>query len=162
MRDNSLSEKFRVYRMESLEIKLDRLSPDQRKEVEDFVDFLINRSGNFQGSTSSAPVPIQIQKVAPPPLVVQEPVQMLENAREKEFVASPGENPSTAVPHEESATPSHEVSPAGDDRIARDYMDYGQFEQKSSPAIIAVKKVKEKLQKRGEQDKPRVSLDWID
>ena len=51
---------------------------------------------------------------------------------------------------------------AGDDRIARDYMDYGQFERTSSPAITAVKKVKEKLQKREENEKPRVSLDWID
>ena len=41
-------------------------------------------------------------------------------------------------------------------------MDYGQFEQKSSAAITAVKNVKEKLQKREEQEKPRVSLDWID
>ena len=41
-------------------------------------------------------------------------------------------------------------------------MDYGQYEQQSSPAIIAVKNVKEKLEKQGEQEKPRVSLDWID
>ncbi len=41
-------------------------------------------------------------------------------------------------------------------------MDYGQFEQKSSPATIAVKNVKEKLQKQKEQEKPRVMLDWID
>jgi hypothetical protein len=148
--------------MESWESKLDRLSPDQRKEVEDFVDFLIYRSGNFQGSPPTAQFPTQIQKVAPPSLVVQEPVQILENPRAKELDASPEENSSTPVPHEESATPFHEVSAAGDDRIARDYMDYGQFEQKSSPAIIAVKKVKEKLQKREEQEKPRVSLDWID
>ena len=30
--------------MESLESKLDRLSPEQRREVEDFVDFLIQRA----------------------------------------------------------------------------------------------------------------------
>jgi hypothetical protein len=41
-------------------------------------------------------------------------------------------------------------------------MDYGEFEQNPSPAIIAVKRVKEKLQKSDEQEKPRVSLDWID
>jgi hypothetical protein len=148
--------------MESLESKLERLSPDQRKEVEDFVDFLMYRSGNFQGSPSNAPVTPQIQMVAPPPLIMQEPVQILENPPAKEFDASPGENSPAPVPREESANPFHEVPAAGDDRIARDYMDYGQFEQKSSPAIIAVKKVKEKLQKREEQEKPRVSLDWID
>ena len=147
--------------MESLESKLDRLSPDQRKEVEDFVDFLMYRSGNFQGSPATAPVPAQSQTAAPP-LVVQEPVRIPENRPAKEFAASPEENPSAPVLPEESATPFHEVSAAGDDRIARDYMDYGQFEQKSSPAIIAVKKVKEKLQKREKEEKPRVSLDWID
>jgi hypothetical protein len=35
--------------MESLESKLDGLTPEQRKEVEDFVDFLIYRSGNLPG-----------------------------------------------------------------------------------------------------------------
>jgi hypothetical protein len=148
--------------MESLESKLERLSPDQRKEVEDFVDFLIFRSGNFPGSPPAALVPPRIQNVAPPPFVIQEPVQILENSPAKEVDTSPGENPPAPVPRQESATPFHEVSAAGDDRIARDYMDYGQFEQKSSPAVIAVKKVKEKLQKREEQENPRVSLDWID
>jgi len=137
------------------------LSPDQRKEVEDFVDFLIYRTGNFQGSPATAPVPPRIQNVAPPPFVMQEPVQILENSPAKEPDASPGENSPAPVPRKESATPVREVPGPGEDRIARDYMDYGQFEQKSSPAIIAVKKVKEKLQKREEQEKPRVSLDWI-
>jgi hypothetical protein len=41
-------------------------------------------------------------------------------------------------------------------------MDYGQYEHQSSPAIHAVKNVKEKLKKQEEQEKPRVSLDWID
>jgi hypothetical protein len=148
--------------MESLESKLDRLSPDQRKEVENFVDFLIYRSENFQGPHATAPISARIlQKVAPPPLVVQEPVQMMENPPANENDTSHGENPSLSVPGEESVIPFIEVSAAGDDRIARDYMDYGQFEQKSSPAVLAVKKVKEKLQKREEQEKPRVSLDWI-
>jgi hypothetical protein len=41
-------------------------------------------------------------------------------------------------------------------------MDYGQYDRSPSPATAAVKKVKEKLQKRAENEKPRVSLDWID
>ena len=149
--------------MESLESKLDRLSPDQRKEVEDFVDFLIFRSGNFSGSSPTAPVPAWIQRGAPPPIIVQEPVQMLEYSVAKESDASPWENlPAPVPPGEEPGTSFHEIPATGDDPIARDYIDYGQFEQKSSPATIAVKKVKEKLQKREEQEKPRVSLDWID
>ena len=148
--------------MESLESKLERLTPEQRREVEDFVDFLMYRSGNFPDSSSAVPVLTRIQNVAPPPLIVQEPVQTLENPPAKRSDAFPKENLLAPVSHEVPGTPVHEVPGAGDDRIARDYMDYGQFEQKSSPAIIAVKKVKEKLQKREEQEKPRVSLDWID
>ena len=30
--------------MESLESKLDRLTPEQRREIEDFVDFLLHRN----------------------------------------------------------------------------------------------------------------------
>jgi len=148
--------------MESLDSKLDRLSPDQRKEVEDFVDFLILRSGNFLGSPAPLQIPPQIQKVAPPPLILQEPVHMPDNAQGKEFDTSHGENPSIPVPHEEQPTPLQEIAIGNDDRITRDYMDYGQFEQNPSPAIIAVKNVKEKLQKREEQEKPRELLDWID
>jgi hypothetical protein len=155
-------EKSRAYHMESLESKLERLSPDQRKEIEDFVDFLMYRSGNLPVPAATGPVPARIQNVAPPPFVMQEPVQILENSPAKEPDASPGENPPAPVSREAPATPLHEVPALGEDRIARDYMDYGQFEQKSSPAIIAVKKVKEKLQKREEQERPRVSLDWID
>ncbi len=40
-------------------------------------------------------------------------------------------------------------------------MDYGQFDRSPSPATTAVQKVKEKLQKREEDEKPLVSLDWI-
>ena len=47
MKDSSLSDPVLEHSMESLESKLDRLSPEQRKEVEDFVDFLLFRSGNL-------------------------------------------------------------------------------------------------------------------
>ena len=48
--------------MESLESKLERLTPELHREVEDFV---------------SPQVPIQPQKIAPP-LIIQEPVHTLE------------------------------------------------------------------------------------
>jgi hypothetical protein len=147
--------------MESLESKVDRLTPEQRKEVEDFVDFLIFRSGITPESPSAAAVPSQIPKAAPPPLIVQEPVHTAENPALKEYQTVPAENSSGPV-QAEQAISIHEIETGSDDGITRDYMDYGQFEQKSSPAIIAVKKVKEKLQKHKAQEKPRVSLDWID
>ncbi|HUW86461.1 MAG TPA: hypothetical protein VMV55_06245 [Methanoregula sp.] len=147
--------------MESLESKVDRLTPEQRKEVEDFVDFLIFRSGKTPESPPAATVPSQILKVAPPLFIVQEPVHTPENPPPMEYDTILTENSSGPV-HEEQVTPFQEISGAGEDQLTRDYMDYGQFEQKSSPAIIAVKKVKEKLQKQKEQEKPRISLDWID
>ena len=147
--------------MESLESKLDRLKPEQRKEVEDFVDFLILRSGKTPESPATAPVPSQIPKVAPPPLIVPEPVHTPENPPPKEYDTISAENSSGPVLAEQ-ATSIQEIETGSDDGITRDYMDYGQFEQQSSPAIIAVKKVKEKLQKHKEQEKPRISLDWID
>jgi hypothetical protein len=147
--------------MESLESKVDRLTPEQRKEVEDFVDFLIFRSGKTPESPRAAPVPSQIPKGAPPPLIVEEPVHTMENPSLMEYDTILTENSSGPV-QAEQATSIQEIETGSDDGITRDYMDYGQFEQKSSPAIIAVKKVKEKLQKQKEQEKPRISLDWID
>ena len=50
----------------------------------------------------------------------------------------------------------------GDDRVTRGYLDYEELEQHPSPAMVAVKNVKEKLQQREEKEKPRELLDWID
>jgi hypothetical protein len=122
--------------MESLESKLDRLAPEQRKEVEDFVDFLIFRSGESQAIpqapsiSSQAPPPLETVPLSPPPRPVPAPAQ---------------ESPST-----------------GEDWITRDYMDYGQFDEASSPATESVKKVKQKISRREEHEKPHPLLDWID
>jgi hypothetical protein len=148
--------------MESLESKLDRLTPDQRKEIEDFVDFLLYRSGTLPVAPGTTQSPASRQNVAPLPLILQEPVQIMENPSLKGHDSSPVENSSLPLNNEERATPIQEIIVGGEDRISRDYMDYGSFEKNPSPATIAVKNVKEKLQKREEQEKPRVSLDWIE
>jgi len=148
--------------MESLESKLDRLSPEQRKEVEEFVDFLMYRSGNSLGSPATAPGSPEFKKVAPPPLTIPEPVHVLENPPQKINDLPRIQNSSLSPGNEDQVSLLQEITVGGDDRITRDYMDYGQYEHPSSPAIIAVKNVKEKLEKQGEQEKPRVSLDWID
>lgn len=139
--------------MESLESKIERLPPEQRKEVEDFVDFLVFRSGIAQES----PVPPRILNAAPP-LIVQEPVHILENPPFK--TEGIPVNVSRTGPAEQPA-PFQEISEPDDDRIVRDYMDYGQFDRPPSPAATAVTKVKEKLRKQEEEEKPRVSLDWV-
>ncbi len=61
--------------MESLENKLDRLTPDQRREVEDFVDFLIQRAEGIhvtvQVASHEAP---SLTKSVAPPLIAPDPV----------------------------------------------------------------------------------------
>jgi hypothetical protein len=149
--------------MEPLESKLDRLSPEQRKETEVFVDFLLSRSGQaympMEVSRNSPPV----LRGAPPPLTMIEPVQVIDaqpvgledHGRMDDRIPPAAGNDAVSAPFQEIG---------GDiqDRISHDYMDYGQFERQSSPATEAVKKVKGKLIAKEGQDKPRHLLDWVD
>ena len=162
MKDSSLSDTALEHSMESLESKLDRLPPEQRKEVEDFVDFLLFRSGNVPATPVTGQTPVSFQNVAPPPLFVQDPAHLAEPAPIQGNDSHLVKNSPKPLQDEEQVQPLQEIIVGGEDRITHDYMDYGQFEQKSSPATIAVKNVKEKLQKQQEQEKPRVMLDWID
>jgi len=146
--------------MESLESKLDKLLPEQRKEVEDFVDFLLYRSGNIPESPPAQTTP-DLQRVAPPPFSFTEPVNARENPPVKIYDTNQGGIFSIPGKNDEPVKQIHE-NIVDNEQVTGEYIDYGQFEQKSSPATIAIKNVKEKLQKREEQEKPRVSLDWID
>lgn len=156
-----LSTQERWYCMESLESKLDRLSPDKRREVEDFVDFLLYRSGSPQDIPGLVTVNQQPVKAAPPGIPVMAPMMMQETPQvvHEQYIRLEG--PSSLGVSEEQYSPIQEVTVEVDDRISRDYMDYGQFEQ-PSPATEAVKKVKAKLIQKGEQDKSHHLLDWID
>jgi hypothetical protein len=148
--------------MESLESKLERLSPVQRKEVEDFVDYLIFRSGNPQ------PVPRMIPQVPPilssvPPGLEPAPRSSPDPVSSPPLVQDLQQDTLPISPTVSSPqSPVQEVRSANDDWISRDYMDYGQFEQSPSPATDAVKKVKQKIGQREEHDKSRQLLDWID
>jgi hypothetical protein len=162
MIDISVSDPTLEHSMESLESKLDRLPPEQRKEVEDYVDFLLFRSGNVPSPPVAGQTPVSFQNVAPPPLFVQEPAHHAESAPIEGNDSHLVRDSPKPIHDEEQVQPIQEILIGGEDRITHDYMDYGQFEQKSSPATITVKNVKEKLQKQKEQEKPRVMLDWID
>ena len=131
--------------MESLESKLEKLSPDQRKEIEDFVDFLLSRSpATSCVETRQPPVPPVVNQV-PPVFTSPEPEQ---------FVAPASRD----LSHSEEQ-PSQSSS---GDWITRDYMDYGQFEQMSESDIQAMKKVKAKSAERDAREKSQQLLDWID
>ena len=147
--------------MESLESKLDRLSPVQRREAETFVDFLLYRSGSPQGVFSPATVNPPVITPAPPVVPVMAPMIMQETPVVREQNVRQEEPSSFSVP-DEFSSPIREIPVAVEDRITRDYMDYGQFEQQSYPATEAIKKVKAKLIQKGEQDTSRHLLDWID
>jgi hypothetical protein len=147
--------------MESLESKLDRLSPEQRKEVEDFVDFLFSRSGPVFAPLNIPVNSPPVLNVTPPPLSPPEPVP----AGEPDPVGlpDPARTGIRALSADESASaPFHEINGGFPEAVSRDYMDYGQFEQHPSPATEAVRKVKRKIIAREEQDKPRHIFDWVD
>lgn len=55
-----------------------------------------------------------------------------------------------------------EITAGGDDWVTRDYMDYGKFEEQSSPATEAVKKVKQKIIARQEEERSKDLLEWVD
>jgi hypothetical protein len=144
--------------MESLESKLERLSPVQRKEVENFVDFIIFRSGEpapprmiQQVPPVLSPVPPVLETVPSSPAPVSSPSRMPDLLLEDSLS---GPNPSPA-PVQEYRTP-------GDDGISRDYLDYGQFERSPSPATESVKKVKQKISHREDNGKVHQLLEWID
>jgi hypothetical protein len=152
--------------MESLDSKLDHLSPGERREVEDFVDFLIQRAEGIHVTlqVASHEVPALTKSVAPP-LIVPDPV--------------PAEEPALPRPREDippaAVMPVHEAEcPAVIQEIAVDdesdgYFDYGKFEKAASPAPLppspadeAIKKVKRKLIQKSEQASKNQLLDWID
>jgi hypothetical protein len=145
--------------MESLESRLDRLSPEQRREVEDFVDFLIHRSGTFEPASSVPPaVSPPLITITPSPIPLQEPSPAPEPARTRARIQ---ESPDPAPEEDPVALLMQEI--AVDDTMINDYMDYGKFEPPpSSLATEAVKRVKEKISRKKVNDTGNPILDWID
>lgn len=153
--------------MDSLESKLDRLTPGQRREVDDFVDFLLQQSGNSAGSTMPAPrAAPPPSAVAPPPFIVEDSLQMMEAPTRSapditRETGSPAPTPASIDP------PSliQEIIVTSEDTLTRDYMDYGRFDppaREPSPADVAVRNVKENLIRKGKEDRTHQLLDWVD
>ncbi len=146
--------------MESLESKLDRLSPEQRKETEDFVDFLLSRSDHPPDAPRDR---TPVLNVAPPLLSPTDPATITATRPVRLQDPARPDDPA-GMPIRDSAAPGpfYEIGGAVQDRITPDYLDYGQFEYPSSPATDAVKKVKRKIIAREQEEKPRHLLDWVD
>jgi hypothetical protein len=147
--------------MESLESRMERLTPEQRREVEDFVDFLLLKN-NIRQVPVNAPSPQPVMMNTPPllsadpsPLLQQPPVRMQD-------LLIQDESRSPVISADPAPSPVRENTAEGEDWITHDYIDYGKFDQQPSPAIEAVKKVKQKIIAREAEDKSRQLLDWVD
>lgn len=141
--------------MESLESRMERLTPDQRMEVEDFVDFLLLKNNfrqNPQAVTPTSPILMNA-----PPVLSAEPAPAL-----------PATQMQGPLIHEEPHLPeSLDPEPASIREIADScedgYMDYGRYEQAAAiPAAGPEKSVKRKVIAREVEEKSRHLLDWVD
>ncbi|WP_292370427.1 hypothetical protein [Methanoregula sp. UBA64] len=157
--------------MESLESKLDRLTPGERREVEDFVDFLIQRA---EGMRAPAPVVPAFRDTSAPARSIAPPLITADPVVPDEPVAYPA-----PAPHEIPAAPEliqPAASPAPQPPLVLEIetddglLDYGRFEKGAaaaraplppSPADAAIQKVKRKLIQKSEPPKNQM-LDWID
>jgi hypothetical protein len=153
--------------MDSLESRLERLTPGQRREVEDFIEFLLQQSG------TSPAMKIPVPQVSPPPLNVAPPAFTLQeipvnpdapHINDPDLSGADG-SPATISVHEESRPLIAEITTSDEDLLTYDYMDYGQFDQSSrqqSPADEAVRNVKVKMSRKDKEDSTHHLLDWID
>ncbi len=146
--------------MESLERKLERLSPQQRRQVEDFADFLLQHqkeSPSLPPNLAGTPPP---PAAVPPPLTVQDTPSAPELVKVYDLVQ--GKEQKAGVVDEDPVTLLMQEI-AVDDSLTDDYMDYGKYEPPPpSPATGAVQRVKEKLGRKKENDPAKMVLDWID
>jgi len=152
--------------MDSLENKLERLTPGQRGEVEDFVNFLLQQSGTSPAPMIPVPQVPRMMGVAPPPLTREEPYETSGTSRINihDVILASGAPEPTPV-YDESPPPVTEIPTSSEDFLTHDYMDYGQFDQSSqqpSPATEAVRNVKMKLSRKDTEDRTSQLLDWID
>lgn len=154
--------------MDSLESKLERLTPIQRREVDDFVDFLLQQSSGSTPSKTVVPRIPDPSGIAPPPFTVQEPAPAPEPVPARTTViVHAEETPAVPVVRKEDPEPLvQEIAVGTDDSLTHDYMDYGRFDQvreeQPSPATEAVKKVRQRLIKKSEPDTADKLLEWID
>lgn len=150
--------------MDPLGSRLERLSPEQRRSVEDYIDFLLSRSEpQAERNPPAPPLPV----AAPPPLLViteteQPQLPLPANSQE------PGKTGSGDPPHRTATEPPglREIMTGGEDPLASGYMDYGKFEPPEkvppSPADEAVRRVKAKLDRKKGEKQADALLEWVE
>jgi hypothetical protein len=142
--------------MDSLESRMERLTPEQRREVEDFIDFLLLKNNFRQVPATASPPPLVMMNT--PPVLSVDPTPAQLPVRMQDLIVR-DESRSPVIP---APSPVREIATDGEDWITRDYVDYGKFEEAPSPATEAVKKAKKKISARDAEYKSRHLLDWVD
>ncbi|MCK9580908.1 MAG: hypothetical protein M0Q92_10745 [Methanoregula sp.] len=146
--------------MESLESRIARLTPEQQREVEDFVDFLLLKNNIRQAPVSAMPSPALM---AVPPVMIPEPVPAIPlNSVPAPSMPFISESPLIVINAESSPAPIREIMVGGDDGITRDYLDYGEFDHDRSPANRPAKKGRHGVIVRQTVEKSPHVLDWFD
>ncbi len=140
--------------MESLEQKLNRLSPEQRQEIEDFADFLLSRAGAGHARAGAGPSASPVPQEMLPPLILPEPVRSRDPGLPRPPGGeAPGDNPGQVPAFQEISGP---------DPLTSEYLDYAAGEAGPSPADEAVQKVKRRIIARQAEERPKNILDWVD
>lgn len=141
--------------MEPLESRMARLTPEQRMEVEDFVDFLLLKN-NFRQDPMAVSIPSPVLMNTPPVLSAEPapalPSQQLSALVIPEEVSLPDHGP---VPE---SSPIQEIVDVGEDG----YMDYGRFEQAAAPEREPEKSAKRMVIARKTREKSGHLLEWVD
>jgi hypothetical protein len=156
--------------MESLDRKLGRLSREQQRQVEDFVDFLLQRSQTVPEEGITSPM-ATLPSVAPPAPPVQDSPGSYTIGRINDLIDTP-DNQQVRPDIDPATLLIQEIASEKADIITSDYMDYGSFEpgvtsappppSPSSPADEAVQRVKVRLTGKKNAGPAQDMLDWID
>ena len=134
---------------------MERLTPEQRMEVEDFVDFLLLKN-NFRQNPSAVSSPSPILMNAPP-ILSAEPAPAVSALQVSASLIHEEGGPigDGSVPE---SSPIQEIVDVGEDG----YMDYGRFEQAAAPEREPEKSVKRKVIARETREKSGHLLEWVD
>jgi hypothetical protein len=156
MPDTCTAEPTRKRIMDSLKNRIERLTVEQQREVEDFIDFLLLKNNARQGPSTALP-PAWMNA---PPVMDAEPGPAIPG-----IYLSPQGNESRkpGIPQELLPDPPiHETPSASDNGITRDYLDYGEYDADWPVSAGSEKKVRPRISRQRTGDESSHQLDWVD
>lgn len=145
--------------MEPLETRIARLTAEQQQEVGDFVDFLLLKNNVCQTRAASQPSLIMVNT---PPVMVPDPSPLPTHPFPVAENREDTSRRSTLIDADPHPPLVHEIKHPEDEGIARDYMDYGSFEETAPPAEERVRRVKQRTVIKKDAEGTRHLLEWVD